>query len=88
MGFSFKVGNKTGCGDAKKKHASRNGFVSRYELLGRVQDSPCGECLRLAAIGRQAPVKRCLARFAKLSFRIFFAGRLMPRPTAKESLYP
>jgi len=33
-------------------------------------------------------VKRCLARFAKLSFRIFFAGRLMPRPTIKESLYP
>jgi hypothetical protein len=44
--------------------------------------------ITFAAIGRQAPVKRCLARFAKLSFRIFFAGRLMRRPTIKESLYP
>jgi hypothetical protein len=60
----------------------------RYELLAAFLDSPCGDGLLLRRIGRQAPVKRCLARFAKLSLRIFFAGRLMPRPTIKEILYP
>jgi hypothetical protein len=36
--------------------------------------------LLLRRIGRQAPVKRCLARIAQLSLHIFFAGHLLPCP--------
>jgi hypothetical protein len=72
----------------EEKHASRNGFVSGMNCLPHLTIALRRLIIFLRLIGRQAPVKRCLARFAKLSFRIFFAGRLMPRPTIKESLYP
>jgi hypothetical protein len=52
-------GRQTGAG-TREWHAYRNGFVSGdvVPLANRVQ-----------RIGRQAPVKRCLARCAELALR-------------------
>src|SRR5258708_124162 len=71
-GFFLLGGKQNGLRRREEKHASHNGFVSRYELLGRVQGSPFGEQLIFAA-HRPAGTREALPGAILRSFRSAFS---------------
>src|SRR5882762_4982482 len=84
-GFLLLGGKQNRLRRRKEKHASCNGFVSGMNCLPHFSIA-LRRLITSAAIGRQAPVKRCLARFAGLASRIFLGGHTRKRPSEKFEL--
>jgi hypothetical protein len=64
------LGDKQDAGARNEKHAARNGFVSGMNCWPLIALAKIGKHLLQRLIGRQAPVKRCLARCAGLASRL------------------